>query len=72
MSTLHRFPKITRIIFVFSTALINLALRPMPLLQDNPSLTVSNGAVFVAIAGILLGLVFVTVGILLLMRVRRE
>jgi len=44
----------------------------MPLFQGFPQQAGINGAVFVGIAGILLGLVFVTAGILLLIRIRRE
>lgn len=56
----------------FLTALVSLALRPMPVVQDTPPLTVRGGAVLVSIAGILLGLFFVAAGILLLIRIRRE
>jgi len=72
MSGKHPFHPAVRLILILCFPLTNLALRPMPLFQGFPQQAGINGAVFVGIAGILLGLVFVTAGILLLIRIRRE
>ncbi len=65
-------PKTVRLLLLVFLTLTSLAMRPLPLFQDTPPQTVSGGVIFLAIAGILLGLVFIVGGILLMIRIRRE
>ncbi len=72
MSHKSLFPQKVLLSVITGLALASLAMNPIPLSQDTPPLAVSNSVTILAAAGILAGLALIVMGILLLIRIRRE